>query len=54
MITDIQKRVIEMWIFGVAKMVSQKQNYELGSVWEMPAYVIIHVLALCGLLDFDF
>lgn len=41
------------WAFGAAKMASQKQNHEPGPAWEMPAHLIIHVLALFGLFGFS-
>lgn len=41
------------WAFGAAKLASQKQSQEPGPAWEMPAHVIIHVLALCGLFGFS-
>lgn len=41
------------WAFGAARMASQKQNHEPGPAWEMPVYIIIHLLVLCGLFGFS-
>jgi hypothetical protein len=45
--------ILTWWAFGAAKMASHKQNYEPEQAWEMPAHVIIHVLALGGLWGFS-
>lgn len=41
------------WAFGAAKLASQKQRSDPGPSWEMPAHLIIHILALCGLFGFS-
>ena len=41
------------WAHGAAKMASQKQRHEPGPAWEMPAHIIIHLIALLGLIGFS-
>jgi hypothetical protein len=41
------------WATGAAKMASQKLETEPGYSWEMPVHIIIHLLALIGLIVFS-